>query len=304
MNSTAVRNAIIFAGILCVNAFFYWGFQDNYFFSDDFEWLARAVLAQNPADTLPEILRIEGRDFNPLFMILLTIITRIVGLSPLVFRLLSLLTFSALIFAFFHVLERYFNVDHVIALSAALLLSVNVFVSETVLNLSALVYSLSLLLFLLALKFFLEGKRFLYIVFILMAFLAKETVILAVIPLLFYEKEKKKRLFILASIGGIGLVRFLLQLTAAGTGTYTSFLTTGNFFYKFYFTAMRAMNISPYAMHPAVGILILLLLAAIIVYFVFSRETAGEAGRAFLYFFLFFVVFSLFFALLPKLSSR
>ncbi|MDQ1352205.1 MAG: hypothetical protein QG657_2511, partial [Acidobacteriota bacterium] len=33
--------------ILCLNIFLYWGCQDNYFFSDDFEWLARGVLAQH-----------------------------------------------------------------------------------------------------------------------------------------------------------------------------------------------------------------------------------------------------------------
>jgi uncharacterized membrane protein len=123
----SLQNVIIFSLILLVNVIFYWGSQDNYFFSDDFEWLARAVLAH---DSPIEILRIEGRDFNPVFMLLLTVMLRLFGLSPLVFRLVSLLTFSAVIFALFYFLSRYFKVNRIIAFSAALLFGFNVFISE------------------------------------------------------------------------------------------------------------------------------------------------------------------------------
>jgi len=298
-------NGMVFLLILCLNIFLYWGSRDNYFFSDDFEWLARGVLAQNLPDAPAEITRIEGRDFNPFFMILLTLLIRFFGLSPLAFRLLSLLVFSAAIYTFFHILSRYFRVNPLISLSAALLCGFNVFVSETVLNMSALVYSLSLLLFLAGLEFFFAGKRILYFLFLLLAFLAKETIILAAIPLLFHETEKRNRRFIFASLGGLVLSRMLLQWLTAAPGTYTGFLSTSHFFYKLYFISMRALNISPYSMNPALGAGILVILALAAGYFVFSKKAGtGNERRGFLFFLLFFTVFALFFSLLPKLSSR
>jgi hypothetical protein len=160
-----------------------------------------------------------------------------------------------------------------------------------------------LLLFLAALKFYFDGKRVLTLIFILLAFFTKETVILAIFPLLFYEKEKKNRLFILASLGGIGLLRLLLQLAAAAAGKYTSFLTLSDFFYKLYFTILRSLNISPYSMNLVVGIGVLVLLVLVVIYFIVSQK-GKSTGRSFLFFFLFLVFFSLFFSLLPKLSSR
>lgn len=298
-------NGIVFLLILCLNIFLYWGCRDNYFFSDDFEWLARGILAQNLPDSPTEITRIEGRDFNPVFMNLLTLMIRLFGLSPLAFRLLSLLVFSAVIFTFFHILSRYFQVNCLISLSVALLCGFNVFVSEVVLNMSALVYSLSLLLFLAGLGFFLAGKRLLYFLFLLLAFLTKETIILAVIPLLFYEQEKRARRFIFVSLCGLVLSRVLLQWLTAAPGTYTGFLSTTNFFYKLYFILMRVLNISPYSINPALGAGILVILALAAGYFILSNKSGvGNRGRGFLYFFLSFSVFALFFSLLPKLSSR
>mgnify|MGYP001769578385 CR=1 FL=1 len=76
-------NGIVFFLIVCITLFLYWGCWNNYFFSDDFEWLARGTLAQHLPDAPKEITRIEGRDFNPFFMILLTLVIRIFGLSPM-----------------------------------------------------------------------------------------------------------------------------------------------------------------------------------------------------------------------------
>lgn len=294
---------LIFIVVLAVNAFIYLGFQDNYFYSDDFEWLSRAVLAQHPGNFPTEILKIEGRDFNPVFVLLLTVIVRLFGLSPLAFRIISLLTFSTVIFMLFYILSRYFNVNRIIALSAALLFGLNVYLSEVVLNLAALVYSLSLLLFMIAVKYYLDGKRTLYIAFLLLAVLTKETVILGFIPLLAYEKEKKNRRFIAASIAGIVAIRVIMQMVLAGTGTYTGFLTLSDFFVKFYYIVLKTMNISPYSMNPAVGAGIIVLLGAVSMYFIISKK-AGELRRGFLFFLLFFIVFSLFLSMLPKLSSR
>jgi hypothetical protein len=307
------KNVLIFISIILIISFFYWGFQDNYFFSDDFEWLSRGILAQ---ESTSEIFKIVGRDFNPVFLGLLTITIRAVGLSPLVPRLLSLLVFSGVIFMFFYLLSRYFKVHPVIAFPAALLAGLNVFISEVVVNLAALVYSLSLLFFLTAVKFYFDGKRkrFLFLLFVSLAMLTKETVLLGVIPLFFLDKDKKNRLFLFVSVGVLVLIRVLLQTGAAGS--YTSFMHFSNFFYKLYFIILRTMNISPYAMNPAVGVGIVVILLLIGVYFIvrcwkavdsqpYPGETAsGHRGRMFLFFLLWLVVFSLFFSMLPKLSSR
>lgn len=295
---------MVFLSILCVNIFLYWGCWNNYFFSDDYEWLARGVLAQNLPDAPSEITRIEGRDFNPVFMILLTLVIRVFGLSPLAFRLLSLLVFSAVIFTFYHILSRYFRVNRLISLSATLLCGFNVFVSEAVLNMSALVYSLSLLLFLAGLQFFLAGKRIWYFLFLLLAFLTKETIILAVIPLFFYAREKRDRWFIFISLGVLVMARALLQWVTAAPGTYTGFLGATHFIYKLYFILMRALNISPYAINPALGGAILVILALAAGYFAFSKKVGGNIRRGFIFFLPFLIVFTLFFTLLPKLSSR
>jgi len=283
----------IFLLIIAANGVLYWGLQHNYFFSDDFHWLSRAVLVQ---DSPGEVFKIEGRDFNPVFLLLLGILIKIFGLSPLVLRLISLLTFSAVIWMFFYILCRYFKVNIIIALSAALLSSCNVFVSEVVLNLAALVYSLSILLFLVALKFYFDKKQWLYAVFLFLAFLTKETIILAVFPLFFYEKEKNLRWFIVASTCGIILFRVLLQMTAAAS-SYTGFLSFSNIFYKLYFIILRTMNLSPYSIGLPVGIIVIIMLVLVSVYFI-------KEERGFLFFLLLLGIFPLFFSLLPKLSSR
>ncbi|HLP58000.1 MAG TPA: hypothetical protein VK186_04185, partial [Candidatus Deferrimicrobium sp.] len=284
-------NGIIFLLILSMSLVFYWECRDNYFFSDDFEWLARGILAQNLPDAPAEITRIEGRDFNPVFIILLTIMIRLFGLSPLAFRLLSLLTFALVIFMFYDILTRDYRVNPLISLSAALLCGFNVFISEVVLNVSALVYTLSLLLFLVGLKFFFAGKRVLYLVFLLLAFLTKETIILAAIPLILLpgpestESKKRNRRFIIVSLGGLVLARVLLQWLMAAPGKYTSFLGPSHFFYKLYFITMRALGVSPYSINLIVGAGILLILALAGGYFAFRHNGNGKE-RGFLYFFL------------------
>ncbi len=195
--------------------------------------------------------------------------------------------------------------NRLISLSVAFLFDFNVFISEVVLNMSALVYSFSLLLFMAGLWFFLAGKRALYFFFLLLAFLTKETIILAVIPLFFYEQEQRTRRLLFISLGGLILSRVLLQWITAAPGTYTGFLSTSHFFYKMYFILMRVLNISPYSINPALGCGILVILALAAGHFVFFKKAGtGSERRGFLFFLLFFILFTLFFSLLPKLSSR
>jgi hypothetical protein len=283
---------IALAVVLAANALFYWGGLDNYFFSDDFEWLSRGITMRQ---SFKELVVIEGRDFNPVYLLLLWILIKLGGLSPVIYRVLALLVFSGLGWMFYHLLARYFKINAVTALSAVLLTGFNCYISEVVLNFSALVYSLSLLFFMLALTFHLDRKRLLFILCLAAAFLTKETIILGLLPLIFYEKENKHRLFVIASAAGFGLIRVLLQVGASGS--YTSFLSFDNVLYKLYFILLRSMNLSPYTAAPAVGAAVILLFLGVSVYLSWKR-------REFLFFLLFFLVFVLFFALLPRLSSR
>jgi hypothetical protein len=279
--------------LLLVIGFFYRGFQTNYFFCDDFQWLGRAVLLQHSPG---ELFKIEGRDFNPVFLVILGTAIKISGLSPLVLRFISLLVFSALVWMFFYLLSRYFKVHALLAFCAALLFGLSVFISEVVLNLAALVYSLSLLLFLVGLKCYFDKKKWWFVSCFLLAFLTKEAILLAVLPLFFYEKERYLRVFLAAATGTMVLFRVVLQWGAV-TGSYTDFLSFGNFFYKLYFIVLRAMNLSPYTFPLPVGVLVILLLLLVSLYFL-------KVERGFSFFFLFLVIFSLFFSFFPKLTSR
>lgn len=281
--------------ILALITLFYWGIHSNYFYMDDFHWLARAINSQH---SIQDIFTIEGRDFNPVFLILLSTLIKISGLSVLVMRAVSVLIFAGLTFTFFHLLCRYFNIHRLVALIAVLMFALNVFVSEALLNFSAMVYSLALLLALWAMIFFLKRKRVLFLVFMIAACLTKETILLVILPLIVYEKENSNRLFLAFSGAGLLVFRVLLQLTAA-TSSYTSFMETRNFLHKLYFLLLRSLNLSPYAIPLILGIVLLLSVLAGGGYFAWKKRQRG------LWFFLsMFFVYALLFAVLPKLSSR
>ncbi len=282
--------------ILAAVTLCYWGCWNNYFFSDSFEWLARGIITQQWQE---ETLQIHGRDFNPLYLLLMQLLTRLFNLNPTVYRLLSILTFTGVLFLFYYILCRHLEVNPVIALSTALLAGVNVFISEAVLNLAALVYPLALLFFLLALHFYLKKQYFLYLLFFTLAALTKETIFLAAIPLFFLEKETKLRWFLGLSTFLLVIARVLVQLSA-GTATYTGFVAPSDFFLKCYFLLLRSMNISPYALSPWVGGAVILLLAAVGLYFAFS----GKCSRGARFFLIFMALYAVFFAFLPRLSSR
>lgn len=289
------RSPILFILITLAFMGVYHGSQHNYFYSDDFHWLGRAVIAQ---DSPGEMFRIEGRDFNPVFLFLLWLIIKIFGLSVEAMRYVGIFAFAGVVWLFYYILNRRFNVQWLIALSAALLFGLNVFVSEVVLNLSATVYSLALLFFLAAVAFYLRRQKILFILFLVLAFLTKETIILAVIPLLYFKVDKRQRYLLAAVSGGLILIRIILQ-TGAATGSYTGFVSLENSPLKLFFILARSMNLSPYAVHWFVGILAVLLVAAAAVYF--NIETRK---RAYGFFLLMFTGYAVFFALLPKLSSR
>ncbi|MCK4766533.1 MAG: hypothetical protein KAW12_30340 [Candidatus Aminicenantes bacterium] len=285
-------NLIVFFIITAAIFVFYNGFQKNYYFSDDFQWVSHAVLVD---DSPAELFLVRGRDFNPLLTLLFWMVIKVGGLSPLLFRLLCFFCFTGALFMLYYLLSKYFRVNTTVALCAVLLCGFNVYISEVVLYLSTFVYALTLLLFFSALKFYLDGKKVLYILFMLLAFQVKETIILTAIPLFLYEKKRNYRLLIVLSSFSIFLTRFLFQL--GSTGSYTHFAGTENLFYKLYFLILHPMNISPYAMGSAVGIGLIVITAVVFAYFL-------KADRRALFFGSFFAVYIVFFSFLPKLSSK
>jgi len=281
-----------FVVLLAINTILYWGFQGNYFFSDDFEWLSRSISMNH---SFTEILSVKGRDFNPVFLFLLFILLKLFGMTPEAFRITSLLVFTFMGWMFFYILTRYFNANRFAALAAAILFNINVGISEIVLNLSALVYSMSLTFLLAALKFFLDKKKNLFFLFFLLAVLSKEIAILGIIPFLFFEKDTKNRVYLLGISGGIILLRGILQW--GGSGSYTNFFSIDKPVMKFYFVILRSLNVSPYSIHIVAG-------ASLIVAMILTAFYLTKKDRGFIFFALFLLVYALFFAFIPKLSSR
>lgn len=286
------RNLLIFFLITLAIFVLYYGFQDNYYFSDDYQWAAHAILVD---DSISEIFLVRGRDFNPLLTFFFWVVIKAGGLSPMLLRIICFFTFSACLYAFYHLLSQYFKVNPAAAFCAALLTGFNVYISEVLLYISTFVYALTLLLFFIAFKFFLDGKKVLYLLFMLLAFQVKETIILAVIPLFLYDKKKENRVLLIISTPLIFLTRFVFQ--AGETGSYAHFATTKNIFYKMYFLILHPMNLSPFAMKLWLGIGVILIILIILVYYLRSDRRA-------LFFSSFFVVYVLFFSFLPKLSSK
>lgn len=305
----------IYTSIALAVFFLYNGFQENYFFSDDFQWLAQAIQTENSPGA---IFQVRGRDFNPLLSIFFWIVIKIGGISPMLLRIICFIIFSAVLFVFYYILSRYFAVNRLTALCAALLAGFNVFISEVLLYISTFVYALTLLLFFIALKFYLDGKKILFLLFMLAAFQVKETIILAVIALFFYEKQRNNRVFLVISSFFIILTRVVFQVGEAGS--YTNFAVTENILYKSYFLILHALNLSPYAMNLSLGIGIILILIIIFIYYskqmgqTLSLRSFKPAAkdhiffkgqeRNLLFFGLFFVIYILFFSFLPRLSSK
>jgi hypothetical protein len=264
----------------------------NYFFSDDFEWLSRSILVN---DSILEIIKIKGRDFNPLTIIVFWSVLKIFGFSAVAFRIVSILSFTLSVCAFYYILKNVFKINNSIAFYVALLFGFNVYISETMLYLATFVYPISLLLFLLSLKYYFNKKYKLYLLFIIAAFLFKETIILATIPLFFYEKKHRLKLFVFLTSTSIIIFRIILQIGTASK--YTSFVSTKYFFYKLYFIMFRSTNLSPYNINIVIGIGILTSLF-IIIFFLLKKN------RGVLFFMSVFIIYAVFFALVPKLSSK
>ncbi|MFC2156006.1 hypothetical protein ACFLRB_05920 [Acidobacteriota bacterium] len=289
---TSYRDLLTFVVITLAIFILYNGFQDNYYFSDDYQWIGHAILVD---DSFSEIFLVRGRDFNPLLTFFFYVIIKVGGISPLLLRILCFFTFTGALFALYYILSRYFDVKPAIALSAVLLTDFNVYISEVLLYISTFVYTLTLLLFFIALKFFLDGKKVLYLLFMLLAFQVKETIILALIPLFLYEKKRGSRVLLMVSTPLIFLTRFIFQ--SVDTGSYTHFATTENIFYKLYFLILHPMNLSPFSMSITIGISATLILFIIFAYYL-------KTDRRILFFGSLFVVYVLFFSFLPRLSSK
>ncbi len=318
---TKYQHVIAFLVITVSLGFLYAGFEKNYFYSDDFYWISQGILVN---DSFSELFVVFGRDFNPLLTFLFWGLIKIFGVSLWTFRALCFFSFAGALFLLYYHLTRYFKVDSTISLSMVLLCGFNVYISEVMLYLSTFVYALTMLLFLTALKFLFDKKRFLYLLFLLLAYHIKETIILATIPLFLYcavvikvsQKEKNtpggttdtpspslplagskfNLLFFLAiSTPLIFLTRYLFQ--ASSTGSYTNFVNTENLLYKLYFLVLHPMNFSPLHIQLFLGIALAVIVTLSLAYFLRKEPAAIFFGS-------FFGLYVVFFAFLPKLSSK
>lgn len=281
--------------IVIIIFLFYYKFLNNYFFSDDFEWLSRAILSQAK---ITYIFKIYGRDFNPVFIIFLSLMIKVFGLSPFALRLSILILYIITASLFFITLNKKFNFSPFLSFSLSILIFINVFSSEAILNLSASVYFIAFLIFLISLNFFLESRYFLFFIFISLAFFTKEAIILSLIPIYFLSNKEGKKYCFLTGIALVS-VRFILQISQAEQ--YTSFISTKFFLIKLYFILMRSINLSPYSVSPIYG---LFALVSIIIVIILYLVKIGEEDKISTSIFLFWIIYTLFFAFLPKLSSR
>ncbi len=274
---------------------FYYNALNNYFFSDDFEWLSRAILSQ--ANTF-EVFKLYGRDFNPVFLIFLTFIIKLFGLSPLAIRLTLFFVYIITAISLFYTLEKKFDFSPFLSFSLTVLIFINVFSSESILNLSASVYFLSFLLFIISVNFLFKNRYLLFAIFFSLAFFTKEVIVLSLIPLFIVSNKKGKKYCV-----GTGIIlllfRFVLQISQ--TEQYTSFISAKLFLVKFYFILLRSMNISPYSVNPIYGFLVLF---SIIVMIIIYMVKIGIKDKFSISIFSFWIVYTIFFAFLPKLSSR
>jgi len=268
----------------------------NYFYMDDFHWLARAILAQ---DSFSEIVSIQGRDFNPVFLTLLWGLIKIFGISVPLLRWMSILIFSGLVFAFIYLLVKCFRVHYVIAFSASLLFGINVYISEVLLNLSAQVYTLSLLFGICAAIVWLrpgvKWRKWRFILLMALAFLTKESILLIMIPLFLYEKEKPAKWFLAICFTSAVLLRMAIQL-GAETSSYTSFLSFQHWGTKLYFLFVRSFHMSPYSVSPWFAGIMVLLLSVLVFYLLTVKKE-----RRLVYFFSLCLGYFIFSSLFPKI---
>ncbi len=274
----------------------YYKSLSNYFFSDDFEWISRAIVSQ--AEPL-RAFKVYGRDFNPVFIIILSILIKIFGVSAFPIRLFFLSLF-AITFAFlFHTLEKRLNFSQITAFSATFLVALNVYISEAALNLAASVYFLAFFLFLISFNYLSEKKIYLFFILFTLAFLTKEMIILTLIPVfIFSEKKIKKQILIFGA--SLLTLRFIIQFST--TSQYTSFVSKKLFLAKLYFILLRSINLSPYKINPIYGLF--LLTSIILLILIYMVKFGGEKDKTVVCIFVFWILYTIFFAFLPKLSSR
>ncbi len=272
--------------------FSYYGAQSNYFFSDDFEWLSRGIISQsNPL----EIIRIKGRDFNPLFIIITSILIKFFGLSPFFFRVFIFIVFFITMYLLYTIISRVLKVNDYIALVSIFLLSMNVYVSEILLNYSASVYLFAFLFFLIALYYYNKGKYPFFILFFIVSLLFKEVIFLGFVTFLFVKRELKGKIILIVSLLSFIIARIILQ--TGSSSNYTSFISSKFLLIKIYFIFSRSININPYSTPPLTGFIIIILFFIASVFLIIKNKN-------YIFPFSFFYIYLFFFSLFPKLSSR
>lgn len=292
---SALRLSLLFIALSLILFFLYGKGVYNFYFSDDFEWLSRSLLV--PSDP-SEILRVKGRDFSPLFLSLLTLFTSLSGsLSPVPLRIFTLLVLALLGVLLFRRLTTLYGIPSLPILLSLLLFLFHPYLSESFLNLSALVYPLSLLLFLCAVGCAVKERPLPFFLLATGALFMKESSLLLFLPLPLlppFRGRRAVRLYLFPLLIPL-LLRWGIQL--GRWGVYSSFVDKEEVALKFSLLFQRSLGFPPYFFSPLSALLLSLLLFSGL--FLLLRRRPGG-----LYFPALWFLSLLFFSLFPKLSGR
>ncbi len=288
-NISHKEKTIFFLFLALIIFLFYSQSLNNFFFSDDFEWL---VMGRKIECRVNSIFTLHGRDFNPIVNLYFFLSIKLFGFKVVVWRIAQLLFIYLNSLLFFKLLEE-FSINFYTAALLSSLLALSPYVSEVALNISAVSYVLAVFFFLSALK--LRNFPGFFLLFSLLSILSKEVIFLAFIPAtLILHKKKKDKVLTLSFLTVVLTIRTLIQLSSASE--YTSFISKDNLLQKFHLIILKAFQIYPYNKPFFVSAFLFILL--LLSFFKLKKEKLLSFS------FLSLLFYTLFLMLFPKLSSR
>ncbi len=286
---TAFKYSLYFLVVVFFIFLFYYKSINNFFYSDDFEWLASAKRIICGKERL---FLIHGRDFNPITKLYFIVNYKLFSLNPVGWRILQLLLLSVNSFLFFFFLKKS-GIKEKISLAISISFLLSLFTSEVALNVSAISYVLAFLFFILAMNI-LEKSFFISLPIFFFSFLSKETIFFALIPIILLIKNRLKRKIYFAFIFFLVIFRFFIQMKSLSP--YSSFISIKFIPEKFHISLLKSFQILPYNKPYFVSMLLFILI--ILSFFRLGKE------KFFVFSFSGFILQLSFLLLFPKLSSR
>ncbi len=254
------------------------------FWSDDYQWLRRGILSLKEPG---EILRLNGRDFNPVTLFTYTATLSLFGKRSLPFHIENIILHISNAVLLFYLLLC-FKVERKISLLSSLFWGINYRLSEVPLWITGRTYGLAMFFGLLGLISIVKNKRFIAYLFFILSLLSKEVGILFLLISLFYLPKKKEKteagiVFLILSAG-----RLLIQ--GKTTSPYLSFLSLSSIHKKLSFIFNNSLSLPSTALPMLVSLILLVMILII------------PKGKRILS--ISAIIFLLPFVFLPKLSSR